>query len=154
MHSEVSARTVWQRRRIVPPLPETSSMPCGKYFAVCQNSGTRQTSHLPWAKRKSTRQIIGTRQIFFFAVCQDKKHTANTQHTAKVYICRVLLNKAHGKEALFAVCLGYYTRQSFGTRWNYENKVDFALLIFLCYTYIVYCTPCLNLVYFSLFFIY
>ena len=84
-------------------LPETSSLPCGKYFAVCQNSGTRQTSPLPCANRKDTRQLTGTRQTFSlpcvrtkntrqspnarqrcsFAVCCQIKHTAKAQHTAK-----------------------------------------------------------------------
>ena len=43
-------------------------------------------------------------------------------------VCRVLRNKAHGKtlahvkEALFVVCLNFYTRQKFYTQQNYEKK--------------------------------
>ena len=54
-------------------------------------------------------------------------------------VCRVLRNKAHGNEALFAVCLIFYTRQIFYTWQNYEKICTFN---FFCYTYIVCCTPC------------
>ena len=61
---------------------------------------------------------------------------AKSQRTAKVSFYRVLPNKAHGKglahgkKALFAVCLAYYTRQSFGTRRNYEKKIELDSLFF------------------------
>jgi len=70
-----------------------------------------------------------------FAVCRGKKLTAKPQLTANVAVYRVLKKKAHskalahGKEAMFAVCLIFYTRQNFGTRQNYEKK-DSALLFF------------------------
>ena len=119
---------VWKILCRVPKLGHTTNLT----FAVCQ-------------KKEHTANNWHTANIFF-AECQDKKHTAKSQRTANVFFCRVLPNKAHGKglahgkKAFFAVCLAYYTRQSFGTQRNYE-KNRIRLPIFLCYTYIVYCTP-------------
>ena len=119
--SFLACTTLFLHRPCMYSLPETSSMPCGKYCAVCSSWHTANLTFAVCQKKEDTANNWHTANIFF-AVCQEKKHTANTQHTAKVCICRVLLNKAHGKalahgkEALFAVCLGYYTRQSFGTR--------------------------------------
>ena len=101
---------VWEILCRVPKLGHTANLT----FAVCQQKGHTATNY-------HTANI-------FFAVCQDKKHMAKSQRTAKVFFCRVLPNKAHGKslahgkKAFFAVCLAYYTRQSFGTRRNYEKK--------------------------------
>ena len=55
-------------------------------------------------------------------VCRVSGQKTHGKTTTQV--CRVLRNKAHGNEALFAMCLIFYTRQ------NYEKKVDSALPIF------------------------
>ena len=110
----------------------------GKVFAVSPGrGGTRQTFPLPCANRKSTRQTFGTRQTFSLPCVRTKKHTVKFQRTVKVSFCRVLPNKAHGKKALFAVCLAYYTRQSFGTWRNYEKKQNQTLYFFVLYIYSV-----------------
>ena len=104
----------------VPKFGHTANLP----FSVCQ-------------QKEHTTNIWHTANIFF-AMCHDKKHMANTQHTAKVPICHVLQKKAHGKEALFAVRLGYYTRQNCGTRQNYAKKSRFCTPnFFLLYIYSV-----------------
>ena len=112
---------------------------------TCAKTRAHGKPHLlPCASRKGTRQLTGTWQIFSLPCVRTKKHMAKSQRTAKVSFCRVLPNKAHGKglahgkKALFAVCLGYYTRQSFGTRWNYEKKSRFCTPnFFVLYIYSV-----------------
>ena len=72
---------------------------------------------------------------FICRVSAQKTHS-KAQHTANMCVCRVLKKDAHGKplahgkEPLFAVCLLYCTRQTFGTRQNYAKKVDTTLPIF------------------------
>ena len=104
------------------------------------------------------------------ALCRvpvDRAHSKLLAH-GKRDVCRVPEQKthgkdsAHGKEVLFGVCLTFDTRQKFYTRQRsticrvpnflhtikllhtaiFFKKVDSALPIFFCYTYIVYCTPC------------
>ena len=67
-------------------------------------------------------------------ICRVSGQKTHGKTTTQV--CRVLRNKAHGNEALFAVCLIFYTRQ------NYEKKSRFCTPNFFCYTYTVYCTLC------------
>ena len=122
-------------------------LPCAKTWA----HGKPNLCRVPVETAHDKRLAHGKRDVC--RVSGQKTH-GKTQPTANVEVCRVLRNKAHGNEALFAVCLFFYTRQKFYTRQNYEKKSRFCTPNFFCYTYTVYCTLCLNLVYFSLFLLY
>ena len=64
-------------------LPETARLPCAKTFAVCINTGTRQTTVLPSVRPKT--------------------HGKTKAH-GKLWICRVPRQKTLGKEIHTAIC--------------------------------------------------
>ena len=64
-------------------LPETARLPCAKTFAVCINTGTRQTTVLPSVRPKT--------------------HGKTKAHD-KLWICRVPIQKTLGKEIHTAIC--------------------------------------------------
>ena len=107
----------------VQTLPETRSFPCGRIFAVCTISGTRQRAYLPCAtegthgKLNGTRQrsclpcatkkthgkAVDTRQCRMFAVCHDLQHTAKKTHGKMSSL--PCATKDTRQNVVFAVCL-------------------------------------------------
>ena len=94
----------------------SKTLPC----AQTQAHGKPALCHVLVETAHGKRLAHGKR--VFCRVSGQKTHGKTTTQ-----VCRVLRNKAHGNEALFAVCLFFYTRQKFYTRQNYEKKVDSAL---------------------------
>ena len=79
-----------KRTELQPSLPENGNSPCARMFAVCNISGTRQTSYLPCVSTKThgKQRTLGKLRCLPFA---RTGHTANTKfrrvllpwHTAK-----------------------------------------------------------------------
>ena len=108
----------------------SKTLPC----AQTQAHGKPALCHVLVETAHGKRLAHGKRDVC--RVSGQKTH-GKTQPTANVEVCRVLRNKAHGNEALFAVCLFFYTRQKFYTRQNYEKKQILHSQIFLLYIYSV-----------------
>ena len=76
-------------------LPKTGYLPSVLVFAECISSGTRQTSHLPSAAKKTLGKINALdkrckKHSALFDTRQTRKKTlGKTRHLAKKYVCQV-----------------------------------------------------------------